>query len=101
MPSENSNPNNMNGFINQIIVKTINKNLFRKDKINMSLPNWRLPTMGGHFFWNTLDERNGFKLQRNKNTGHFRILDPSDYRIDWSFDGRAIRNSFYQITSPR
>ncbi|AIQ22000.1 hypothetical protein H70737_03490 [Paenibacillus sp. FSL H7-0737] len=67
----------------------------------MSLPNWRLPTMGGLIFWNTLDKRKGFKLQQNKNTGHFRILDPSEYRIDWSFDEGSIRNSFYQITDSR
>jgi hypothetical protein len=65
----------------------------------MSLPNWRMPTLGGKVFWNTLDIRNGFKLQQNKNTGHFRILDPSDSRIDWGFDEGSMRNSFYQITS--
>lgn len=63
----------------------------------MSLPNLRMPTMGGNVWWDTLESQRGFKLQQNKITDHCRILDPANCRIDWG-DERSMRNSFSQIT---
>lgn len=50
---------------------------------NTSMPNLPTRTMGGAFFWNTLAERNGWKLQQNMLTQHARILDSSNRRIAW------------------
>lgn len=47
-----------------------------------------LPTVEGKvmdvgFWWDTLAETNGWKLQRNKVTGHGRIIDPRKVRKAW------------------
>ena len=47
-----------------------------------------LPTVEGKvldsgFWWDTLAETNGWKLQRNKVTGHGRIIDPGRVRKAW------------------
>ena len=49
----------------------------------LSMPNFPLPTMGGHVFWNELANVNGWRLQKNMVTGHCRILDPDDVRRAW------------------
>jgi hypothetical protein len=67
----------------------------------MGLLNFRMPTAGGKVWWYTLESKNGFKLQQNKNTGHYRILDPADYRIDWGFNESEMRTAFHQLTSWR
>lgn len=64
----------------------------------MSLPNIRMKTLGGPTWWDTIDSRKGFKLQQHIITGHFRILDPSNYRIDWGVDEGKLRSSFYGVT---
>lgn len=42
------------------------------------MPNIPMQTMGGHIFWDNIQECNGWKLQRNTFTGDYRILDPDD-----------------------
>lgn len=42
-------------------------------------PNITMSTMGGKNFWDSL-EVNGWKIQRNKISGHYRILDPENHR---------------------
>ena len=49
----------------------------------LEMPNIPMPTMGGHFWWQTLCEYNGWKLQQNSFTHHARILDSNDRRIAW------------------
>ena len=39
--------------------------------------------LGGHTFWDTLAEYNGYKLQQNLITRHARILNSDDVRIAW------------------
>lgn len=48
-----------------------------------SMPNIDFPTMGGHFFWDTIAESGGWKLQKNKLTDHCRLLDPNNVRKAW------------------
>lgn len=50
---------------------------------DLEMPNIPLPTMGGHTFWTTLAECNGYRLQQNQFTHHARILDSNDVRIAW------------------
>ncbi|MBQ9238778.1 MAG: hypothetical protein IJ191_05620 [Treponema sp.] len=47
------------------------------------LPNSNFPTLGGNFFWNTLAQSNGWRVQRNNITGHCRILDNENVRRAW------------------
>lgn len=57
--------------------------LFRILDLELSLPNIQMPTMGGHVFWDTLAEYNGWKLQQNVIFKNARILNSSDERIAW------------------
>ena len=41
------------------------------------------PVMDREIWWDVLDTRNGWKLERNKVTGHARILDPKKIRRAW------------------
>lgn len=67
----------------------------------ISLPNIPTPTMGGHVFWNTLCEYNGWKLQQNMITHHARILDNKDVRIAWGTINGMIRalNRFVELSN--
>lgn len=67
----------------------------------MSLPNLPTKTMGGKMFWDTLDKRNGWKLQQNLFTGHFRILDQDDVRQAWGLEENDIRCAFHNFTEFR
>ncbi len=51
--------------------------------LDISMPNLETPTLGGPVWWDTIQEHRGWRLQRNKLTHHYRILDPSDYRKAW------------------
>lgn len=45
--------------------------------------NLKMTTMGGLFFWETLDESDRLRLQQNRFTEHCRILDLKNRRIAW------------------
>ncbi len=49
----------------------------------MSGINWDFPTLGGKVCWDTIKQKDGWKLQINKVTGHARILDPNNIRKAW------------------
>ncbi len=49
----------------------------------ISMPNIPFPTMGGEFFWNTLAEHKGWRMQQNMFTQHVRIIDPDNIRRAW------------------
>ena len=65
----------------------------------MLFPNLPTKTLGGNFFWDTLDRRNGWKLQKSRITEHYRILDPEDVRQAWSNDKVKIWHAFHKFTS--
>jgi len=48
-----------------------------------NLPNLRLPTIGGKQFWTDHCWRNGWRIQQNAMTGHWRLLDPGNIRFAW------------------
>jgi len=60
----------------------------------MKLPNIPTPTMGGHVFWTTMHHKNGWKLQQNKITQTYRILDPAETRRSWGPNYWEMKNSF-------
>ena len=55
-----------------------------------TLPNIKFPTLGGKVFWDTIAERNGLKVQKNKITGHCRILDSDNFRLAWGGSEEAL-----------
>lgn len=54
-----------------------------KNALDAEMPNIPMKTMGGHKFWITLAEFDGYRLQQNQLTHHARILDGNDVRIAW------------------
>ena len=48
-----------------------------------SMPNVESSTMGGKVFQDTITSHEGWRLQKNKLTGHCRLLDPNDVRKAW------------------
>jgi hypothetical protein len=47
------------------------------------LLNLRLPTFGGKQFWTDHRWRNGWRVQQNAVTAHWRLLDPHNIRYGW------------------
>ena len=60
------------------------------------MPNIVFPTLGGKVFWTDLAEINGWRVQKNKITGHCRVLDDEDYRRAWGGE-EAIMNFFREV----
>ncbi len=54
------------------------------------MPNIEMGTAGGKVWWNNLVEHNGWRLQKNKLTGHCRILDPSNNRKAWGSEDKML-----------
>lgn len=48
-----------------------------------NLPNLRTPTLGGKQFWTDHLWRQGWRIQQNALTGHWRLLDPHNVRHAW------------------
>lgn len=46
-------------------------------------PNWQLPTFGGSQFWTDVRYVGGWRIQRNSETGHHRLLDADSTRHAW------------------
>ena len=49
-------------------------------------------TMGGKIWWKVIEEKDGYRLQQNILSGHYRLLDPHDGRMMSSFDLEEIRS---------
>ena len=92
MSSENTNGNNKQDD-NNIKLETFKSALdflmgnysegIKFFQSELCMPNIPMPTLGGHTFWDTLAEYNGYKLQQNLITRHARILNSDDVRIAW------------------
>lgn len=65
----------------------------------MPLPNIPCQTLGGKYLWETLSYSNGWKLQQNILTRHYRILDPANIRQSWNVDEEQIRLVFQALTN--
>ena len=66
--------------------------------VPQALPTVEGQVMDAGFWWDTLAETNGWKLQRNKVTGHGRIINPQKVRKAW---GRVedMTESFEKVRS--
>jgi len=54
-------------------------------------------TLGGRIWWRVLSQKNGFILQQNILSKHFRILDERNYRIFSSFDEKLSKQRFKEL----
>ncbi|PGV51902.1 helix-turn-helix transcriptional regulator [Bacillus sp. AFS037270] len=56
-------------------------------------------TLGGRVWWRGISKKNGFILQQNILSKHFRILDDQNYRIFSSFDEKLSRQRFKELAN--
>jgi len=54
-------------------------------------------TLGGRVWWRVISQKNGFILQQNILSKHFRILDEQKYRIFSSFDEKLSKQRFKEL----
>lgn len=54
-------------------------------------------TFGGKVWWREIDQKNGFILQQNLISAHYRILDHDFYRIFSSFDEKTAIETFNEL----
>lgn len=59
--------------------------------------NLEMKVMDAGVWWELLDENEGWKLQKNKLTGHCRILNPNRVRVAWGGE-TTMRDSFAKIS---
>lgn len=85
-------------FKNRNIVNNCNKKIRGE---NMLFPNLPTKTGGGQVFWNTIKTRNGWKIQQNIFTQHYRVLDPNNVRHGWSSELHEIDQLFETYTGER
>lgn len=55
-------------------------------------------TMGGKIWWRELESKNGFKIQQNIISQHYRILDSKDVRVSSAFELGIIKLRFDELT---
>lgn len=58
----------------------------------------RMKTFGGKIWWRLLTKKNGYILQQNILSKHYRILDEQNYRIFSSFDEKQSKLRFKELT---
>ena len=56
-------------------------------------------TMGGVIWWKVIVEKNGYKIQQNHISQHYRILDNKNYRIFSTMNQEEVFMRFNEITS--
>ncbi|MFJ6211551.1 helix-turn-helix transcriptional regulator [Lysinibacillus sp. NPDC092081] len=54
-------------------------------------------TMGGYIWWKNLSEYNGYRLQQNVISQHFRILDTENYRLLSTFDESIAQQGWEKL----
>ncbi|MBJ7986912.1 MULTISPECIES: helix-turn-helix transcriptional regulator [Bacillus] len=57
-------------------------------------------TLRGKVWWRQIKELNGYKIQQNIFSQHYRILDPENCRICNSFELDEIEKKFTEVTTP-
>jgi len=54
-------------------------------------------TLGGRIWWRVVSKKNGYILQQNILSKHFRILDEENYRIFSSIDEKVSKQRFKEL----
>ncbi|MDX5474346.1 MAG: helix-turn-helix domain-containing protein [Bacillaceae bacterium] len=55
-------------------------------------------TMGGKVWWKEIQNENGYRLQQNLVSKHYRVINEQDYRLFSSFDKEETTRVFNQIS---
>ena len=58
-------------------------------------------TMGGKVWWRTVEKRDGYKIQQNIISQHYRALDGEDGRVCSSFDLETVRTILNELEGNR
>jgi DNA-binding XRE family transcriptional regulator len=56
-----------------------------------------IPTLGGKVWWKDLENKNGYKIQQNIISNHYRILDNKYRRVCYSFDLEYILERYNEL----
>jgi len=56
-----------------------------------------MPTLGGKIWWNTILDKQGYKLQQNIVSMHFRILNPQDQRVLATFHKDVVLKCWKEL----
>jgi len=54
-------------------------------------------TMGGKVWWREVKKANGYHIQQNVISNHYRLLDDADRRLMSSFDLKAVENYMEEL----
>ena len=54
-------------------------------------------TMGGKVWWKQIKNKNGYKIQQNVISGHYRVLDPNDGRMISSFHLETVEQYLKEV----
>ena len=76
--------------LNEKLSELIKRNPEILRNLSLGLPNLRIQTLGGSFFWDDIAEIQGWRLQENIITGHWRLLDPSNVRFAWGTSTKMV-----------
>lgn len=60
----------------------------------------RRKTFGGRIWWRVLSKKNGYILQQNIISKHYRIVDEENYRVFSSLDEKNSKLRFKELTKP-
>ncbi|MFE8095850.1 transcriptional regulator, partial [Bacillus toyonensis] len=55
-------------------------------------------TLGGKLWWRQIRELNGYKIQQNILSQHYRILNKENHRICSSFELDEVEKRFIEVT---
>ncbi|WP_248924004.1 SHOCT domain-containing protein [Paenibacillus hamazuiensis] len=66
--------------------------------LNLSNFNVETKVTDGGVWWDNVREKKGWKLQKHKITGHYRIISPSKYRKAWGSDREEMLGLFDEFT---
>ena len=64
----------------------------------MLMPNIPTNTLGGEIWWKTGRVKNGWRLQKNIVTKHYRILDILNRRHAWTLDRNTAFKAFDELS---
>lgn len=55
-------------------------------------------TMGGYIWWRNVHEENGYRLQQNVLSQHFRIIDAENFRLYSTLDENTVLEKWTKLT---
>lgn len=56
-----------------------------------------IPTLGGKIWWTNIQTKNGYTIQQNTISNHYRILDSNNRRVCYSFELEYINKRFNEL----